>query len=139
MRAVRVIAVAAACAGAACSSQQVPQDTCTPAGGMCVTSATQCNGALVSGYVCPIGASDAPADCCFPTVAGLCGTAACPAGGVCSGNSVCTTGTDASFPAQCGAITCEGDCSCVDASACACHPGTTMVDGGSDGAASGDP
>jgi hypothetical protein len=131
------VAMAMTCAGAACSSQQVQKDTCTPAGGMCVTSATQCNGPLVSGYVCPVGANDAPADCCFPIRGGVCGAAACPPGGVCSGDSVCTAETDASYPAGCGTITCEGDCTCVDASVCACAP-TTLDAGHPDGASAAD-
>jgi hypothetical protein len=127
-----------ACAGAACSSEG-QQDTCTPAGGVCVTLVTQCAGALTSGYICPIGAGDAPADCCFATVGGLCGAAACPAGGVCSADGLCTTGADASLPAGCGTITCEGDCTCVDASVCACAAGNATLDAGhSDGAATAD-
>jgi hypothetical protein len=134
MRAAWAVAVALAGAGAACSSQE-QQDTCTPAGGVCFTSATQCSGVFATGYICPIGAGDAPADCCFPILAGLCGTAACPAGGVCSGDGVCTTGADASFPAGCDTITCEGDCTCVDASVCVCAPGTTTPDAGAADAA----
>lgn len=130
--------MAVACAGAACSSQQ-QEDTCTPAGGACVASATSCNGVLAEGYICPIGTSGAPAECCFAILGGLCGAAVCPAGGVCSGDSVCTTGTDASFPTGCGTISCEGDCECVDASVCACVPGNTTLDAGhSDGASTGD-